>query len=401
MRILYLAHDLDDAAIWRRVAMLRRGGAEVRVAGFRRGAGPLAAPAEVPVTLLGRTRDGRLAARALQVLRTLPAIGARARRLMAGQAPDVVIARNLEMLLLARAAQRGFSAAPACVYELLDIHRAMLGTGPAGRVLRALEAALLRATALVWISSPGFETHYLRPFDRPVAALRLIENKPLTAATAQEIPAPRRDPIEPGRVVIGWFGILRCRWSLETLDALTRAAPGRYRVILRGRPARDVLPDFDAVVAANPDLGFHGPYRWPEDLAAIYSECDLSWLIDRFDAGANSDWLLPNRLYEGGRHGAAPIALATTELGRRLAALGAGLLIGAATPDAVRARLAALDADAIRRERDRIAALPHRTWEADTEECAAVVEQLRQICAGPGRTCPQPAAPLPDAGTRA
>ena len=36
----------------------------------------------------------------------------------------------------------------------------------------------------------------------------------------------------------------------------------------------------------------------------------FTWAIDFYEAGANSDWLLPNRLYEGGAHGAVPIALA-------------------------------------------------------------------------------------------
>ncbi|MES2146149.1 MAG: glycosyl transferase family 1, partial [Pseudomonadota bacterium] len=53
--ILYLAHDLDDSAIWRRVVMLKNGGAEVTPAGFRRGTGPLPGPALV----LGATGNGR------------------------------------------------------------------------------------------------------------------------------------------------------------------------------------------------------------------------------------------------------------------------------------------------------------------------------------------------------
>ena len=60
----YLAHDLDDPAIWRRVEMLRRGGARVRVAGFRRGQGPLPEAA----TVLGRTANGRMVQRVRAIL---------------------------------------------------------------------------------------------------------------------------------------------------------------------------------------------------------------------------------------------------------------------------------------------------------------------------------------------
>ncbi len=364
MRVLYLAHDLDDSAIWRRSEMLRRGGADVSIAGFRRGEGALAGPAVV----LGQTRNGRMAGRALAVLRTLPGL---ARRLKGGGPPEVILARNLEMLALAVSLRRRFPEA-RIVYELLDVHRLLLGQGAVSRAMRAVEAGLLRQTALVLVSSPGFQRNYLTPFQRPARAVMLVENKPLamTEPPAQE-PRPAEGPIR-----IGWFGILRCAWSLAALDRLTRAAPGRYRALLRGRPALDVLPEFHATVAANPDLSYLGPYRWPDDLAAIYAGVDLAWLIDRYEAGGNSDWLLPNRLYEGSVHGAVPLALAGTEVADRLRALGIGVIVGAPQEEAVGAALAALDHAALTALRTALRALPRATWEAGPADCRALVQRL-------------------------
>ena len=108
---------------------------------------------------------------------------------------------------------------------------------------------------------------------------------------------------------IGWFGALRCRKSLELLAAFTRQMDGRFEVVLRGRPAYSEFDDFDGLVAAEPYIRFAGPYRNPEDLAAIYGEVHFSWAIDFFEEGLNSSWLLPNRLYEGCRFGAVPIAM--------------------------------------------------------------------------------------------
>ncbi|MBN9886274.1 glycosyltransferase [Salipiger abyssi] len=386
MNVLYLAHDLDDTAIWRRVAMLRAGGARLRVAGFRRGDAPLTEEAE----LLGQTENGRLVARAASVARLLPSIGRRVARMTAGDAPDVILARNLEMLMLARVAMLSLRKRPKLVYEMLDIHRAMLGQGAASRMMRRIEARLMRDVAQLWISSDGFRAPYLDAYDRPVRKLVLVENKMLRLESEVSAPGPatRSAPAEPGRITIGWFGILRCAWSLETLDALTRADPGRYRVILRGKPARDAMPDFDRIVAANPDLNFEGAYRWPDDLAAIYGECDFAWLIDRFDAGANSDWLVPNRLYEGCLHGAVPIALAGTQVGKYLDALGCGVLVPEAHGDAVRARLAVIGAPEVAEARAAVAALPRELWEADTDACRRLVDVLRE----PSDTEAQPAA---------
>jgi GT2 family glycosyltransferase len=363
MQVLYLAHDLDDSAIDRRCKMLRLGGADVTLAGFRRGDGPLSAPA----TVLGRTRNGQMASRALSVLRT---VAAPPQQVLDGPAPDVILARNLEMLALAVSLGRRFPKA-RIVYELLDVHRLLLGQGLISRALRRIEARFLRQTALVLISSPGFQRGYLTPFQRPVRQVLLVENKPLATT-----PVPPAAPLAQGPLTIGWFGILRCAWSLAALDQLTRAAPGRYRVVLRGRPALDVLPDFHATVAANPDLHFHGPYRWPDDLASIYAGTDLAWLIDRYEAGGNSDWLLPNRLYEGGLHGAVPLALAETETAGRLAVLGIGVIVGAATPDAVASTLASLDRQNLAPLRAALDALPRSTWEAGPDDCRALVAHL-------------------------
>ena len=149
----------------------------------------------------------------------------------------------------------------------------------------------------------------------------LLENKVLELAGQvrwiAEPPETAPSCGEPWK--IGWFGALRCRKSLELLAAFTRRMEGRFEVVLRGRPAYSEFADFDGFVAAEPYIRFEGAYRNPEDLAGIYGEVHFSWAIDFFEEGLNSSWLLPNRLYEGCRHGAVPIAMRQTETGRFLA----------------------------------------------------------------------------------
>lgn len=364
MLVTYLAHDLDDPAIARRVEMFRRGGAKVRLAGFRRGSG--AVPSSV--TVLGHTQNGRMAQRVTSILRALPKIG---RKLPPGPHPQTIMARNLEMLVLGVWLARGGRA--RLIYELLDIHGMMLGQSARARILRGAEAWLMRRCSALVTSSPAFSTRYLQAYGQPDIPVILIENKPFDIARS----APRL-PQSP--VTIGWFGILRCQFSLQALDRLTRAHPGQFRVILRGRPALDVLTGFEAIISANPDMTFQGPYRWPDDLPAIYGEVDLAWLIDRYQAGENSDWLLPNRLYEGCLHGAVPIVLQGTEVARKAAAWGCALTISAPNDDAIAAGLADA-ASTLPRLRNALADVPPSALRMDEAECRALTAAICGVAA--------------------
>ena len=151
---------------------------------------------------------------------------------------------------------------------------------------------------------------------------------------------------------------------------------------MRGRPAYREFADFDGFVAAEPHLRFAGPYRNPDDLAAIYGEVHFSWAIDFFEEGLNSAWLLPNRLYEGCRYGAVPIAMKGTETGRFLAERGLGILLDHPSADALETALGAVDPDGYAALRRRVAAHDGSEWSAGIADCLALVERLKAVAAG-------------------
>lgn len=375
MRIAYLVHDLADPAVARRVAMLRAGGAEVVLAGFRRGG----EAAEAGSVDLGRTFDGRFGQRIAQVVRNLADAG-RLKRAIASA--DVVMARNLEMMALAARVR------PACaslVYECLDVHRLMLRSDAAGHALRALERRLLAASDLLVVSSPAFvERHFAPRYGTRagrIPPVLLVENKVLELEGPPPNPGPR-PPGPPWR--IGWYGALRCRRSLQILGDLAARRPDLVRVTLGGRPARTEFDDFDAAVARTPALTFEGPYA-AGDLPALYGGVHFTWAIDWFEAGANSAWLLPNRLYEGGRFGAVPLALRDVETGRWLAQRGLGVLMNdpaveleALLEAMAPARYAGLAATA--------AAQPPEAFAAGREDCRTLVSRLA-AAAGQRKAC--------------
>lgn len=368
-RVLYLAHDLDDAAIWRRVRMLRLGGAEVTLAGFRRRSGPLPEPALV----LGQTQNAQMRQRIMAVAHHRWRLGA---ILAHSPTPDVILCRNLEMLALAVPLKRRLvqQRAVKLVYEVLDIHRLMVGDGLAAKGLRKIEKRLCREIDRLVVSSPAFLREHFERYSQTDAPALLLENKVVfedPTGFETPVPQPAKEPFR-----IGWFGILRCPFSLSALDALTRARPGRYQIILRGRPALDTLPDFHPTVQANPDLIFEGPYAYPGDLAEIYGSVDLAWLVDRYDTGSNSDWLLPNRLYESGLNAVPPIALKGTEIAARMDELGIGLVIDAADFATVLAAMDQLAPSDVAHLQNAQIAVPKTTWLVDTQDARKLVAEI-------------------------
>ncbi len=379
--IAYFAHDLADPAVHRRVRFLQMGGAtEVAVLGFRRGERAVSDVAGLVPVELARTHDRRLLHRALVTARALVG-GGRWRAQLEGA--EVVLARNLEMLLIAAVARRRFAPQARLAYECLDIHRLLLARGPMSALLRRVEGALLAECDLLLVSSPDYAERYFHPVHGArTPPICLLENKMLASELPDRPeagrPAPPAGPPPGPPWRIGWFGNPHCQRSLHLLAGLAARSGGAVQVVLRGRPQRGAMPDFDAVVAATPGMTFHGPYERPADLAVIYGDVHLVWAIDLYDAGGNSDWLLMNRLYEGGLYGVVPIALASVATGRWLRRRGIGLLLEADQPieAALDAAMARLDAASYLAARAAVAARPVSDFVHDAQDSAAVIAAL-------------------------
>src|SRR3546814_10449203 len=97
------------------------------------------------------------------------------------------------------------------------------------------------------------------------------------------------------------------------LCRIAAALPDKVEIYLRGVPTETGLEAFQRAIADHPNMIYGGEYRNPHDLAEIYGRVHLTWAFDFLDEGANSDWLLPNRLYEGGYFGSVALASRSEE----------------------------------------------------------------------------------------
>lgn len=319
MHVAYFAHELADPAVEKRLAMLAAAGCEVELLGFERAR--FADTTDPHRHVLGRTHSGKFLQRIVSVVGAIP----RAWRLREVWArADVIVARNLEMLVLVMALTHVHGDRRRVVYECLDIHRLMIAGGLVGAALRWVERVCLRQTALVLTSSPAFEDRHFRGRQKFAGEILVVENKvfALGEAAPRLVAAPAGPPWR-----IAWCGVLRCRKSFDILDSISRRLDGALQIDLWGVPALEQIPNFHTRVAGNPRLSFHGRYQ-SGDLGAIYGGAHFVWAIDYYEAGGNSDWLLPNRLYEGLRFASVPVALIGTETARWLSSRCLGVIMG-------------------------------------------------------------------------
>ncbi|OYV04202.1 MAG: hypothetical protein CFE26_18175 [Verrucomicrobiales bacterium VVV1] len=202
------------------------------------------------------------------------------------------------------------------VLELADIQPVMTGKGFISKALRWIERQVLKRSSLLVTTSPGFVKHYFEPVQRFGGEIFLLENKVYPSLALPAAVPSNGQPVKGGRPwVIGCFGALRCRRSLELMKALAQRLGDKVHFILRGYPSGTIAEDFSKLLGDLPNLRMEGAYQYPGDLAEMYGAVDFNWAIDESDPNGNSAWLLPNRIYEGGCFGVPVIAAKHTETG--------------------------------------------------------------------------------------
>lgn len=328
-RIAVLCSDVAEASQIKWIRGLRAAGARVESFGFRRANMNDGFAPDWPHESLGLIGNGVTAARLAALARAVPRLR---RHRAALDAADVVLARDLDMALLALAA--GVRA--PLVYMSLDIHGLLSAPGPAGALARRAERRVLAGSRAVITSAPEFVTRHFAGRQGHAGPVRIVENRILWPGP----PAPRGSADRrPGPLRLGWVGTLRCPQTFALLLEVAAQGGGAIEVILRGTPHRHQLPDFDARLAATPHIRHDGAYAYPQGLAGAYAGLDCAWGQDLWQPGANSDWLLPNRIWEAGYFGVPLLAVAGTATAARVVAERGGIALPRASADAVLAEL--------------------------------------------------------------
>jgi len=315
--IAFFAHDSTESTVIKRVAAFQAHGAQVIGFMFRRVRPKLQSPATWDNVDLGITVDRNYAKRVPKLLAGLLKL---MKNRTALRRCRIFYARNIDMLLLAYLAKRLVASRAVLAYEVLDVQRIFIGSGLMNKAMRWVERHLLARCNMLVVSSPDFIVRYFKPYQRFAGAWYLLENKVFAQGeTLQHLQREAHGEIGPPWS-IGWFGTLRCVRSLDILSRIADALGDRVVIHIRGLPSSEDLTvqQIEAVCGRRANMLYGGPYASPRDLGAIYGDVHFAWCIDYLDAGLNSDWLLPNRLYEGGLMSVPAIARRDTATSRKV-----------------------------------------------------------------------------------
>ena len=367
-RIAFFGHDAGDAAVRRRVAAFHDTGYDVTGFMMRRGED---APREWANIDLGQTHDAAYWQRLAAIRAGVKVTEQYAEQL---RSATLIYARNLDMLICAMWAQRALGLDLPVIYECLDVHHLLTRRDPLGLVLRRIERRLIRKTRLLVFSSPAFEReffqkHYAGLYTPYLLENRLIEHGKLPARPALTAP-------QTGRLRIGWFGVLRCKRTLHMLAEVARRFPEHIEIVVAGIPAATQVPEFEEIVSAADNITFLGKYQSPEDLEKLYGQVDLVWAGDYYQAGHNSRWLLPNRIYEGGYFNVPAIAPDETETGKWLIDREVGFTVSEPVEEALPTLVAALleDTELITCRQRRLGELERPVFVQPRDEMQRLIE---------------------------
>jgi succinoglycan biosynthesis protein ExoL len=374
--IAFFAHERGDARVRKRITALQDQGREVLGFTFHRERDKADLPPTWENIHLGTTYNRRYLQRLWTFAKCIGILWKNRTELGNCAVIYVVNTDNAMLALLARL----FAGRQVpLVLELADIQPAMLGDGLVARVFRGIERVVLKRSSLLVTTSPGFVREYFVPVQHYEGEVFLLENKVYPSCDLPKPSAAVAGPVAGGRPwVIGCFGALRCRRSLELMHGLATRLGDRVRIVLRGYPAGTLADEFDELLGDLPNFEFGGPYSYPDELAGMYAEIDFNWAFDETDPNGNSAWLLPNRIYEGGCFAVPVLGAEATETGRWIKQHGLGWTFAEPLGESLAVFLESLDPAAWQEVKQRCQNHPRGEFTGESDY-GALAELLKEL----------------------
>ncbi|NQY98071.1 MAG: glycosyltransferase [Henriciella sp.] len=375
----YFAGDATNPTVRLRIASFQREGIDVTGFTFRRDKFHTEFVPFWKNVELGKTKDRQYFSRLSTIfgaLRTMWRHRAELRQV------DVLYARLFDSAFLALLMAKFLRLKAKLVYEVEDVHDVFFRKTPAAYIMRFLERRILASADLVVLPSPGFSDGYLAPiqvYDRPYF---LLENR----IQLDEIPDKNAPPSERAlawtketdRWVIGWFGTLRCRKSMQILSQIAERMGDKVLIYTRGFPTETGLDAYMEIVNRHNNWVHEGPYLMPDDLEDLYGRVHFVWCLDFYDENGNSELLLACRMYHGAYFGVVPLFTTQSRMADHLAPHQIGHGMADPYVDDVRELLERMTWDQYEQERAAILEVREELFLEDGSGVKALLQTIAQ-----------------------
>lgn len=373
-QVVVFGFDITEASQIKSIRAMISAGCDVESLAFKRGNMNAGFVPDWPHVCLGKVGNGRMIARGFAIMRGIWRCLFQRERIAAA---DIIIARNLDLLLIALIARFISGSSQPVIYQCLDIHAVFTNSGIKGRIARWLERQALGRIDRLVVSSEAFLKAYFEPVQHYVRDSIIVENRIFWSHTAPARPVDM--PRQPGPLRLGWVGTLRCPKSLALLAAAAAQMGSDIEIILRGVVHRHNLPDFDNILKNHPNIHLEGAYSYPDGLAQAYAGLDMVWAQDLWQVGANSTWLLPNRIYEAGYFCCPCIAIAGTQTAVRVERDRLGFVLPNANAASLIQFLRTLSSDNLAALRNHIGQLPVEMFVSSDVEVHQMLDFKQQV----------------------
>ena len=339
MKIVFVLGSLQSQRCVKRIRPFIDAGVETVVYAFNRSEEVFNSEIDFPVEIIGSfTND-------VPYLKRLPLLWSSFRKI-ASVAADLYYLFGLDMVLMFNLLCPG----KPYVYEESDLVHTYLSSPLVRRVMESLDKRAIRKSRLTLFTSEGFVRYHFG--ETTPANVRVVPNR-LSSSVSDYPLLPKS---AHGCLRIGFVGMIRFKTVFAFAETFCRRYP-QYEFHFYGAFAseRDRLMFSPLKELSN--CFFHGSYKSPRDLAAVYSEID--WVLSAYDtAYENVRYAEPNKLYESIYFETPIIVSKGTFLAERVEQWGVGLAVDALDEESVVSLVDGLSEELTREKVDHMRTFP-------------------------------------------
>ncbi len=339
MRIVFLLGSLQSQRCIKRIRPFVERGVDVVVYAFNRSTEICNSEIGFPVEIIGSFSND------LSYAKRLPILMSAFRKVAASHA-DLYYLFGLDLALMFRL----FCHGRPYVYEESDLVHTYLPNALLSRIMGVLDKRLIRKSRLTILTSEGF-LHYHFGEEKP-KNVHVIPNR--LSASVSDSPTVEKKRHE--RLRMAFVGKIRFKTIFSFADIFCRRFP-QHEFHFYGLFSSEQDRLLFEPLKSLPNCFFHGPYKTPRDLPAIYA--GLDWVLAAYDTDyENVRYAEPNKLYEAIYFETPIIVSKGTFLAERVEQWGVGLTVDASDETQVVALVNGLSDELTQEKIDRIRAIP-------------------------------------------